>query len=165
MWPDAPEDLLEQCNGAGLTDEDIDKISWQNVARFCSYDPFAVIPEDDATVGALRASSPDVDTSEVTRQEWRARYEANPPSEVASALPLFGEEAPTLPPGPRTPRLLQSLQYALRPYATVLSGRRFGDRYTVAALTGPGKMVVFSDPDAIRDIFSGDGDILVGPGA
>jgi len=76
----------------------------------------------------------------------------------ASALPLLGEEAPTFPPGPRTPRLFQTLQYALRPYATVSSGRRFGDRYTVAALTGPGKMVVFSDPEAIRDIFSGDGD-------
>ena len=78
----------------------------------------------------------------------------------ASALPLLGEEASTFPPGPRAPRLLQTLRYALRPYATAETGRRFGDRYTVAALTGPGKMVIFSDPDAIRDIFSGDGDTL-----
>jgi predicted TIM-barrel fold metal-dependent hydrolase len=84
LWPNAPESLLDQCNGAGLADEDIDKISWRNVARFCSYDPFAVIPKDQATVGALRALAADVDTSEVSRQEWRARYDANPPYEVAS---------------------------------------------------------------------------------
>ena len=77
----------------------------------------------------------------------------------ASALPLL-EDAPALPPGPRTPRLLQSMQYVLRPYATVESVRHFGDRYTVAGLVGPGKMVVFCDPDGIRDIFSGDGDTL-----
>src|SRR5262245_25015709 len=77
----------------------------------------------------------------------------------ASALPLLRQD-PSFPPGPRTPRLLQSLQYALRPYATVASTRRFGDRHTVTALTGLGKMVVFSDPDAIRDIFAGDGDTL-----
>jgi predicted TIM-barrel fold metal-dependent hydrolase len=85
LWPDAPERLLEQCDGAGLTDEEIEKISWQNVARFCSYDPFVVIPRDQATVGALRALATDVDTSEVSRREWRARYEADPPYEVVSA--------------------------------------------------------------------------------
>jgi predicted TIM-barrel fold metal-dependent hydrolase len=84
LWPDAPEYLLEQCDGAGMSDEDIEKISWRNVARFCSYDPFAVIPEEQATVAALRALSPDVDTSVVPRSEWRARYEADPPYEVAS---------------------------------------------------------------------------------
>jgi predicted TIM-barrel fold metal-dependent hydrolase len=85
LWPDAPEVLLEQCNAAGLSDDDIDKISWRNVARFCDYDPFAVIPKDQATVGTLRARATDVDTSIVPRAEWRARYEANPTYEVASA--------------------------------------------------------------------------------
>jgi hypothetical protein len=84
LWPDAPEFLLAQCDGAGLSDDDIDKISWKNVARFCSYDPFAVIPEDQATVGALRAQATDVDTAIVPRREWRARYDANPPFQVAS---------------------------------------------------------------------------------
>jgi predicted TIM-barrel fold metal-dependent hydrolase len=84
LWPDAPEYLLEQCNGAGMSDDDIDKVSWKNVARFCSYDPFAVIPREQATVAALRALSPDVDTSVIPRSEWRARYEADPPYEVAS---------------------------------------------------------------------------------
>jgi len=84
LWPDAPEVLLEQCNGAGLPDEAIHQISWQNVARFCDYDPFAVIPKENATVGALRAQSPDVDTTTVPRAEYRARYDANPTYEAVS---------------------------------------------------------------------------------
>jgi predicted TIM-barrel fold metal-dependent hydrolase len=83
LWPDAPEVLLEQCNGAGLSDADIDKVSWQNVARFCDFDPFAVIPKEQATVGALRAQATDVDTSIVSRDEWRARYDANPTYQLA----------------------------------------------------------------------------------
>ena len=46
LWPDAPENLLAQCNGAGLSDDEIEKVSWKNVARFCDYDPFAVIPKE-----------------------------------------------------------------------------------------------------------------------
>jgi predicted TIM-barrel fold metal-dependent hydrolase len=82
LWPDAPEDLLRQCEGAGCSDELISKISWKNAARFCDYDPFAIIPREQATVGALRALSPDVDTSIVPRREWRARFDANPPFRV-----------------------------------------------------------------------------------
>ena len=82
LWPDAPEYLLQQCVGAGCSDELIHKISWGNAARFCSYDPFAVIPKEQATVGALRALSPDVDTSVVPRREYRARFEANPRYQV-----------------------------------------------------------------------------------
>ena len=63
-------------------------------------------------------------------------------------------------PGPRTPRLWQSLSYALRPYATVESARPWGDRYTVEAIGTRGKLVVFSDPEAVRDIFGSDGDTL-----
>jgi hypothetical protein len=82
VWPNAPEFLLAECEGAGLSDDDIEKITWRNVARFCDYDPFAVIPKERATVGALRAQSPDVDISEVSRAEWKARYDANPPFAV-----------------------------------------------------------------------------------
>src|SRR5262249_30379034 len=66
----------------------------------------------------------------------------------------------TLPPGPRTPRLWQSLSYALRPYAAVESAHRWGDRYTIDALRPCGKPVVFPDPEGIRDVFGGDGDTL-----
>jgi predicted TIM-barrel fold metal-dependent hydrolase len=76
LWPDAPEVLLGELNNAGATDEEIDKISWQNAARFFNYDPFAVIAKEHATVGALRALAHDVDTTTVSRAEWRERYEA-----------------------------------------------------------------------------------------
>jgi hypothetical protein len=78
LWPDAPEGLLEQCGGAGCSDEDIEKMSWTNVARFCRWDPFEHVPREKATVGALRAQATDVETGVVSRDEWRARYEANP---------------------------------------------------------------------------------------
>jgi predicted TIM-barrel fold metal-dependent hydrolase len=85
VWPNAPEFLLQQLDGAGMSDVDIEKVTWGNVARFCDYDPFAAIPKEQATVGALRAKAIDVDTSIVSRSEWRARYEANPPFVIPAA--------------------------------------------------------------------------------
>ena len=85
LWPDAPEVLLAQCSDAGCSDEDIDKISWANAAGFCSYDPFTVIPKEQATVGALRAEAAEVETGVVSRREWRARCEANPTYQLAPA--------------------------------------------------------------------------------
>jgi hypothetical protein len=84
LWPDAPEALLAQCDGAGCSDEDINKISWQNAARFCRWDPFAAISRSEATVGALRAEAQDVETGVVSREEWRTRYEAKPHYAAAS---------------------------------------------------------------------------------
>ena len=67
----------------------------------------------------------------------------------------------TLPPGPRTPHAWRLLRYVLRPYAALESSvRPFGDRYTIEAMGMPGKLVMFADPEGIRDIFSGDGDTL-----
>ena len=66
-----------------------------------------------------------------------------------------------LPPGPRTPGWWQSLRFALWPYASVAMGaRRWGERYTVPAFGQPGKMVIFTDPEGIKDIFTADGDDL-----
>ena len=61
---------------AGASDEHIDKITWQNTARWFDYDPFAVIPKAQATVGALRALSPDVDITVRSKREWRSLYES-----------------------------------------------------------------------------------------
>jgi hypothetical protein len=52
IWPTAPEFVLNELNGAGATDPEIDKITWQNASRFFNWDPFAVIPKEKATVGA-----------------------------------------------------------------------------------------------------------------
>jgi len=61
---------------AGCNDEESDKITWQNSCRFFGWDAFQHISKSDATVGALRSQSPDVDTTIHTKQEWRALYEA-----------------------------------------------------------------------------------------
>ncbi len=76
IWPDAPEQIHGEMAAAGCSDEDMHKITWQNTCRFFDVDPFAVIPREQATVGALRALSPDVDTEIRSRHEWRERYAA-----------------------------------------------------------------------------------------
>jgi len=58
-WPNCPEVTLAAC--AGLTDEQIDKITHLNAMRLYSFDPFAVRPREQCTAKALRAESPDVD--------------------------------------------------------------------------------------------------------
>jgi predicted TIM-barrel fold metal-dependent hydrolase len=74
-WPDSPETLLGECEGAGLTDAQIDKISYRNACRFFRFDPFAHVPRDQATVRALRACATDVDTTETSKSEYRRRYD------------------------------------------------------------------------------------------
>ena len=75
-WPNSPEMVMEEFKNAELTDEEIDKITYKNVARFYNLDLFKDVPKDQATVGALRARATDVDTSTTTKAEYRARYEA-----------------------------------------------------------------------------------------
>lgn len=51
--PSAPEVLAVQL--AGLSDQEVNKITHKNAMRTYAFDPFAHIPKDQATVGALRA--------------------------------------------------------------------------------------------------------------
>jgi len=75
-WPDSPEFAMKEFVDAGVTDEEIDKITWQNACRFFDWDPFAHTPKEQATVGALRALAKDVDVTRMPRDEWRKRNEA-----------------------------------------------------------------------------------------
>lgn len=75
IFPDAPEFVLAELNGAGASDREIDMITWQNSCRFFGWDPFAHVPRASATVDAVRARSPDVDTTIRSKHEWRQRYE------------------------------------------------------------------------------------------
>jgi len=77
-WPYSPEALLSELDGAGCSDEEIDMISWKNVANFFDYDPFQHIKKEDATVGALRAkaAAAGVDVSETSKAEYKRRFEA-----------------------------------------------------------------------------------------
>lgn len=69
-------------------------------------------------------------------------------------------EWPGLPPGPDAPPLLQAMRYVQWPIPFLEEcARRFGGTFTVR-LPGRPPLVLFSDPDAIREIFSGDPDDL-----
>jgi hypothetical protein len=48
---------------AGVPDDEINKITHENAIRHFQFDPFAVRPRSQCTVGALRAESPDVDVA------------------------------------------------------------------------------------------------------
>lgn len=60
-WPNAPEMAWKFLQD--LPDDQIDKITHENAMRNYSFDPFAHIPKEECTVGALRAQATDVDTS------------------------------------------------------------------------------------------------------
>ncbi|CAJ1579620.1 amidohydrolase family protein [[Mycobacterium] wendilense] len=56
MWPGAPEELWAVFDTYDVSDEEINKITHENAMRLYQFDPFAHIPKDQATVGALRTS-------------------------------------------------------------------------------------------------------------
>ncbi len=68
--------------------------------------------------------------------------------------------APKLPPGPKIPAFLQALQLAIRPTAFFEDCyRRYGDCFTLR-IPGFPPQVIFCDPQAVKEIFAGDGDQL-----
>ena len=77
-WPTSPEFAWKELQGAGCSDEEIHKITWQNACRFFDWDPFKHTAREDATVGALRARAraAQVDTTRMSRSEWKKRNEA-----------------------------------------------------------------------------------------
>ena len=76
-WPVSPEFAWDELQGAGCTDEEIHKITWENSCRFYDWDPFKHTPKEKATVGALRALAKDVDVTRMSRNEWRKQNEAS----------------------------------------------------------------------------------------
>ncbi len=60
-WPTSPERLMQSL--AEVPDDEINLITHENAMRLFHYDPFARIPRDQCTVGALRALATGVDTS------------------------------------------------------------------------------------------------------
>ena len=66
-----------------------------------------------------------------------------------------------LPPGPSEPPLVQTLRWLLRPISFLEScRRRFGDAFSVSFLGFQTPMVMLSDPDAIRALYSVPGHTL-----
>jgi predicted TIM-barrel fold metal-dependent hydrolase len=76
-WPNSPEGLWESLQTAGVPDDEIHMITWQNAARFYEFDPFQSVAKEQATVGALRALATNVDTT--------PRRYGPPPDETALA--------------------------------------------------------------------------------
>jgi predicted TIM-barrel fold metal-dependent hydrolase len=70
-WPLAPEEL------AGVTsdvpDAEVRKITYENACRWYSFDPFALLSREQATVGALRARVPGHDVG--VRSYDKGRFE------------------------------------------------------------------------------------------
>ncbi len=59
-----------------------------------------------------------------------------------------------LPPGPRAPAAWQTIGWTVRPAAFLRSAHaRFGDPVTIRTFWTDEPMVLFSDPDAVRDVF------------
>jgi predicted TIM-barrel fold metal-dependent hydrolase len=77
-WPHSPEHAWGELQAAGCTPEEIDKITFQNACRFFDWDPFARTGREDGNVGALRAraAAAGVDTTRMSRAEWKQRNEA-----------------------------------------------------------------------------------------
>ncbi len=82
-WPNAPEILWRSV--AGLKDDEIHKISWQNAANHFRYDPFQHIPKEKCTVAALRAQAKGVDLT-VLRSPG-----GKPPSDYAHGYATIGD--------------------------------------------------------------------------
>ena len=59
-----------------VRDDEINKITYANACRFYGWDPFAHVPREQATVGALRSAASDVDVTRMPKEEWRKRNEA-----------------------------------------------------------------------------------------
>ncbi|TMA48726.1 MAG: cytochrome P450 [Deltaproteobacteria bacterium] len=89
---------------------------------------------------------------------------ATPERELALEAPIAPTPAARtgLPPGPATWPPLQMLRYARRPYGSIEeNARQFGSCWTVRA-PGQPPIVSFSDPDAIKVIFTADVDEVHG---
>ncbi len=71
LWPYAPEDLHAQFSRFGVSDDEARKITYENALRWYSFDPFAHIPKDHATVGALRRRAAGHDLSLMTGVQRR----------------------------------------------------------------------------------------------
>jgi predicted TIM-barrel fold metal-dependent hydrolase len=67
MWPNAPEELGAVFAHAAVPDDDVRNMTHENAMRWYSFDPFAHVAKEDATVGALRRSAAGHDVSVVPR--------------------------------------------------------------------------------------------------
>jgi predicted TIM-barrel fold metal-dependent hydrolase len=63
MWPEAPEELGAVFAEHQVSDDHIRRMTHENAMRWYSFDPFAHVPKEEATVGALRRAAAGHDVS------------------------------------------------------------------------------------------------------
>jgi predicted TIM-barrel fold metal-dependent hydrolase len=68
-WPTAPEELSR--HAAGVPDDELNKITFENACRWYSFDPFAHRSHEDSTVAALRREAAGHDVSERSYDKGR----------------------------------------------------------------------------------------------
>src|SRR5436305_330440 len=77
-----------------------------------------------------------------------------------SATPAPSSPAQVLPPGPGSPAWWQLVRFAGDPLGLLDEcHRRYGDTFTLN-IAGNGRFVMLSDPEAVREVFRGDPDVL-----
>ena len=99
------------------------------------------------------------DFAEFAARRGGAR-EAGGTHRVTEALTPMSVCLVTLPPGPRAPRALQTARWIARPAAFMEDAqRRYGDMFTLK-IANEGTWVFISDPDAVKQVFTGDPRLL-----
>ena len=81
-WPYAPEELAAVT--AGVPDDEINKMSFENACRWYSYDPFQHRSREQSTVGALRAEAAGHDVSVQSMDKGRFERKVLTAAEMAS---------------------------------------------------------------------------------
>jgi len=77
-----------------------------------------------------------------------------------SRTPVASLPAHVLPPGPKSPAWWQLVRFAGDPLGLLdLCHRRYGDAFTLD-VAGEGRFVMLSDPEAVREVFRGDPEVL-----
>jgi predicted TIM-barrel fold metal-dependent hydrolase len=69
MWPGAPEELEAVFAANAVSDDHARKMTHENAMRWYSFDPFAHVPREQATVGALRLQAAGHDVSIMSRSK------------------------------------------------------------------------------------------------
>lgn len=86
-WPDAPEELAQVMTEAAVKPDEVAKITHENAMRWYSFDPFAHVARDQATVGALRAASAGHDVS----IKWMSDREKLTPEQMQARWAKLGD--------------------------------------------------------------------------
>jgi cytochrome P450 family 135 len=77
------------------------------------------------------------------------------PGELAEGSPAG------LPPGPRTPVAVQTVQWIAQPTALLRRSQAlYGEPFTLRMAWSDGPMVLVSDPEEIRRVYAAEADVL-----